>query len=87
MLGLISTLVGRLGGNILEVHHRRTFLDVPAKGTRLDMTVETRDQADFLRQRAPDIVYQGYLFGRPEPDADWLARAAQTGPTMAANPT
>jgi len=45
MLGLISTLVGKLGGNILEVHHRRTFLDVPAKGTRLDMTVETRDQA------------------------------------------
>ncbi len=27
------------------MHHRRTFLDVPAKGTRLDLTVETRDQA------------------------------------------
>lgn len=37
--------------------------------------VETRDQAHFLSQRAPDIVYQGYLFGRPEPDADWIARA------------
>ena len=36
--------------------------------------VETRAQADFLSQRAPDIVYQGYLFGRPEPDTDWLAR-------------
>jgi diguanylate cyclase (GGDEF)-like protein/PAS domain S-box-containing protein len=36
--------------------------------------VETRAQADFLRQRAPDIVYQGYLFGRPEPEAQWLAR-------------
>ena len=45
MLGRISTLLGRLGANILEVHHRRTFLDVPAKGTRLDLTVETRDQA------------------------------------------
>ncbi|MGU3493899.1 threonine ammonia-lyase [Xanthobacteraceae bacterium A53D] len=44
-LGHISTLLGRLGANILEVHHRRTFLDVPAKGTRLDLTVETRDQA------------------------------------------
>ena len=41
--------------------------------------VETRDQADFLSQRAPDIVYQGYLFGRPEPDTDWLARAALVG--------
>ncbi|CAN7533250.1 putative bifunctional diguanylate cyclase/phosphodiesterase [Acidovorax sp. LjRoot194] len=36
--------------------------------------VETREQADFLRQRAPDIIYQGYLFGRPEPQEDWLAR-------------
>ncbi|WP_238122688.1 MULTISPECIES: threonine ammonia-lyase [unclassified Xanthobacter] len=45
MLGVISTLLGKLGANILEVHHRRTFLDVPAKGTRLDLTVETRDQA------------------------------------------
>ena len=36
--------------------------------------VETRAQAAFLSQRAPDIVYQGYLFGRPEPHADWLAR-------------
>ncbi|MBB6309844.1 threonine ammonia-lyase [Xanthobacter tagetidis] len=45
MLGRIATLLGKLGANILEVHHRRTFLDVPAKGTRLDLTVETRDQA------------------------------------------
>ena len=38
--------------------------------------VETRAQADFLSQRAPDILYQGYLFGRPEPSVDWLARLA-----------
>jgi EAL domain-containing protein (putative c-di-GMP-specific phosphodiesterase class I) len=38
--------------------------------------VETRAQADFLRQRAPGILYQGYLFGRPEPQEDWLARLA-----------
>ncbi|MFG1424131.1 threonine ammonia-lyase [Roseixanthobacter liquoris] len=43
MLGMITTRLGQLGANILEVHHRRTFLDVPAKGTRLDLTVETRD--------------------------------------------
>ena len=36
--------------------------------------VETQAQADFLSQRAPEIVYQGYLFGRPEPDTQWLAR-------------
>jgi threonine dehydratase len=38
-------MLGRLGANILEVDHRRMFLDVPAKGARLDVTVETRDAA------------------------------------------
>jgi threonine dehydratase len=44
-LGTISSLLGRLGANILEVHHRRLFLDMPARGARLDVTVETRDRA------------------------------------------
>jgi threonine dehydratase len=44
-LGEIATLLGRLGANILEVDHRRLFLDMPAKGARLDVTVETRDRA------------------------------------------
>jgi threonine dehydratase len=45
ILGQIATALGRLGANILEVDHRRLFLDVPAKGARLDVTVETRDRA------------------------------------------
>jgi threonine dehydratase len=45
ILGPIATLLGRLDANILEVDHRRLFLDVPAKGARLDVTVETRDRA------------------------------------------
>ncbi|HVZ50965.1 MAG TPA: threonine ammonia-lyase [Pseudolabrys sp.] len=45
VLGIIASRLGELGANILEVHHRRLFLDVPAKGTRLDITVETRDAA------------------------------------------
>ncbi|MBS7537414.1 threonine ammonia-lyase [Ancylobacter lacus] len=44
-LGIIATLLGRLGANILEVEHKRHFLDVHAKGARLDVTVETRDRA------------------------------------------
>jgi len=43
VLGPIATKLGELGANILEVDHRRLFLDVPAKGARLDVTVETRD--------------------------------------------
>jgi threonine dehydratase len=44
VLGQISTLLGKLGANILEIDHRRLFLDVPAKGARLDVTIETRDR-------------------------------------------
>jgi threonine dehydratase len=43
VLGIIATKLGELGANILEVDHRRLFLDVPAKGAKLDVTIETRD--------------------------------------------
>ncbi len=36
--------------------------------------VETRAQADYLVERAPAIVYQGFLFSRPEYQAQWLER-------------
>ena len=45
VLGIIATRLGALGANILAVNHRRLLLDVPAKGARLDVTVETRDAA------------------------------------------
>jgi threonine dehydratase len=45
VLGTIASRLGELGANILEVDHKRLFLDVPAKGARLDVTVETRDHA------------------------------------------
>jgi threonine dehydratase len=44
-LGQIATRLGELGANILEVEHRRLFLDVPAKGAKLDVTLEARDAA------------------------------------------
>jgi threonine dehydratase len=44
VLGQISTRLGELGANILEVDHHRLFLDVPAKGAKLDVTVEARDR-------------------------------------------
>jgi len=43
VLGQIATRLGDLGANILGVGHRRLFLDVPAKGAKLDVTVEARD--------------------------------------------
>jgi threonine dehydratase len=57
VLGPIATRLGQLGVNILEVDHKRLFLDVPAKGARLDVTVETRDSAhveEILRALTAD---------------------------------
>ena len=51
ILGRIASRLGELGANILTVDHHRLFLDVPAKGAKLDITVETRDRA-----HADDIV-------------------------------
>ncbi len=45
ILGQIASRLGELGANILGVDHHRLFLDVPAKGAKLDVTVETRDGA------------------------------------------
>jgi threonine dehydratase len=68
VLGIIATRLGELGANILEVNHRRLFLDVPAKGAKLDVTMETRDGAhagDILSALAED----GYQPVRIEPGA------------------
>ena len=59
VLGQIATRLGALGTNILEVDHHRLFLDVPAKGAMLDVTIETRDRAHaeaVLRTLAADGV-------------------------------
>ncbi len=53
--------------DIILVVARHMQLRVVAEG------VETEAQARFLRAH-PEIVYQGYLFGRPAPAEEWLAR-------------
>ena len=59
VLGPIASMLGELGANILEVDHRRSFLDVPAKGAILDITVEARDREHAVDiQRA--LVRAGY---------------------------
>ncbi|HEY5289407.1 MAG TPA: threonine ammonia-lyase [Caulobacteraceae bacterium] len=64
LLAAVSTAIGELGGNILEVAHNRLALDVPAKGAEFDLMVETRDAQhtqeiiDALRERGypPRVV-------------------------------
>jgi threonine dehydratase len=49
MLGVIATELGRCGVNILEVYHRRLYLNVPAKGAMIDLVIETKDKAHAER--------------------------------------
>ncbi|HLN10713.1 MAG TPA: ACT domain-containing protein, partial [Xanthobacteraceae bacterium] len=71
VLGYIATRLGELGANILKVELIRMFLDVPAQGARLDVTVETRDRrhADAILQ---SLEADGYAPHRvdigPAPD-------------------
>ena len=44
-LARVATLLGEAGANIVEVSHQRTFSDLPAKGTLLEVVIETRDRA------------------------------------------
>jgi threonine dehydratase len=43
LLARVSTVIGDLGANIVEVAHNRLALDVPAKGAEFDIMIETRD--------------------------------------------
>ena len=57
ILGQIATRLGEFNANILSVEHHRLFLDVPAKGAKLDVTMETRDAAhaeEIFRALAAD---------------------------------
>ncbi|HZV21931.1 MAG TPA: threonine ammonia-lyase [Hyphomicrobiales bacterium] len=44
-LGEIASALGRCGANILEVYHRRFYLDVPAKGAVVEIVIETKNKA------------------------------------------
>lgn len=66
VLGDIANTIGSHGGNILEVSHHRTMLNVPPKGANVDVTLETRGPA-----HAADIIAaisaRGYRVVRLDP--------------------
>ena len=43
-LGKVSSIVGEVGGNIVDVAHQRLFSDVSIKSAILELAVETRDR-------------------------------------------
>lgn len=42
-LGVLTSLLGSAGANIVEIHHQRLFVDVSAKAAHVEVTVETLD--------------------------------------------
>ncbi len=69
VLGIIATMLGDAGANILEVSHRRMFLEVPAKGAKLDFVIETKDAA-HARQVMKSISAAGFEVVRLVGEAD-----------------
>lgn len=43
VLARIASVIGKTGGNIIEVYHQRLFHDVPAKQAEVDVVLETRN--------------------------------------------
>jgi threonine dehydratase len=58
-LATVSTVIGQLGANIVEVAHNRLALDVPAKGAEFDIMIETRD-AQHTRDIMAALAEHGY---------------------------
>lgn len=58
-LAQVAGLIGRTGGNIIEVYHQRLFDVVSAKSAELNVVVETRDR-EHVRQLVRDLTASGY---------------------------
>jgi threonine dehydratase len=58
-LARVAGMIGKVGANIIEVYHQRVFTDVPAKGTELNLVIETRDRA-HLEQVVAELRSGGY---------------------------
>jgi threonine dehydratase len=58
-LARVSGLIGKAGGNIVEVQHQRLF-GVVAKRAELDVTVETRDRA-HVRELVAALQSDGFV--------------------------
>jgi threonine dehydratase len=48
-LGTLTTVLGNAGANIVEIQHQRMFLDLSARSTQVEVTVETLDLAHVDR--------------------------------------
>lgn len=65
-LAAVSALLAEAGANIIEVSHQRTFSDLPAKGTLLEVVIETRDRVHLedVMKRLGEAGFVAWLPGR-----------------------
>jgi threonine dehydratase len=65
-LAAVAALLAEAGANIVEVSHQRTFSDLPAKGTLLELVIETRDRAHLedVLTRLSAAGFKAWLPGR-----------------------
>ena len=65
-LAAVAALLAEAGANIVEVSHQRTFSILPAKGTLLELVIETRDRAhlDDVMARLCTSGFKAWLPGR-----------------------
>ena len=65
-LAAVAALLAEVGANIVEVSHQRTFSDLPAKGTLLELVIETRDRAhlDEVMTKLGTAGFRAWLPGR-----------------------
>lgn len=58
-LARVSGAIGEVGANIVEVYHQRVFTELPARGTELDLVIETRDR-EHLEATVAKLEAAGY---------------------------
>jgi threonine dehydratase len=63
VLADVAATIGAKGGNILEVMHNRTMLDVPAKGAIIDVTIETHGPS-HAAEIVASLASKGYKVER-----------------------
>lgn len=66
ILGDIAQTIGHRGGNILEVLHHRTMLNVPPKGASVDVTIETHG-GDHAAEIIGALTAKDYRVERLDP--------------------
>ena len=58
-LGVLTSLLGQAGANIVEIHHQRLFVDVSAKAAHVEVTVETLNH-DHVERVMKLLQAEGY---------------------------